>query len=356
MTTTTPTAQPKTAPPPRGTFARLWTPDPRMKYITAGLLAGPVMLFLGWPSTHPAVLTALILLTAYSLFCWTSCFHETVHHTLRGSKFKNIWLGRVIGTILLIPYTCYREVHIRHHAYLNTPNDWELWPYTDPNRSRGFRRVFAWLDLLLGNVTHTIIYGRIYWSRQSPLSDESRRAARNEYIGIVLFWSAVVGAVAWSGLWWPFVRAWIIPAVVAGWIQSGRKFTEHLGMSSYDPLLGTRTVIGHNWVTRLGSFFNFNIFIHGLHHRHPRLPHENLEPKMEEYLQTNPELPYPLFHTYWRATRDMLPHFFKNPGCGINAGAAPPPRAKLPDVQDFVADVATEILPDPAVATLPRKG
>ena len=46
----------------------------------------------------------------------------------------SIWTGRLLGTMMFTPYTAYREVHIRHHAYLNTPRDWELWPYSDPQR------------------------------------------------------------------------------------------------------------------------------------------------------------------------------------------------------------------------------
>ena len=47
--------------------------------------------------------------------------------------------------------------------------------------------------------------------------------------------------------------------MIAGVLQTMRKLTEHLGMASYDPPLGTRAVIGQNWLTRLGSFMNFDI-------------------------------------------------------------------------------------------------
>ena len=42
----------------------------------------------------------------------------------------------------------------------------------------------------------------------------------------------------------------------------------------------------------------------------------------------------------------MLPNMFRNPGCGMNAGAAAPHAAKQPEVRDFVADVAAEVLAD----------
>jgi fatty acid desaturase len=318
----------------------------RLQFLVLYLvLVFPVLLALRWPSDHPAVLIGIMAVLAYVLFCWTSYFHEAAHQTLLGrSKGWSIAWGRIVGTVVGVPYTAYRETHIRHHAYLNAPADWELWPYSDPKRSRTFRRVFVWIDLIFGQVTHALIYGRIYFHRNSPLSPAAGRAIRNEYLVILAFWGAVLGTITWFGVWKEFLIAWIIPLWLGGILQSGRKLTEHLGMAAYDPLLGTRTVIGSNWLTRLCSFVNFKIFVHGLHHRHPQMSHLGLEEKMQEYLTKNPDTPYPVYDSYWSATRAMLPHMFKNPGCGVNAGADPPPRWKLPDVQDFVADVTAEVL------------
>ena len=44
---------------------------------------------------------------------------------------------------------------------------------------------------------------------------------------------------------------------------------------------------------------------------------------MNEYLEQQPELQYPVFRTYSAAVWDMLPILIKNPEVGINAGAAP---------------------------------
>ena len=140
------------------------------------ILVFPVLLALRWPSDHPAVLIGIMAVLAYVLFCWTSYFHEAAHQTLLGrSKGWSIAWGRIVGTVVGVPYTAYRETHIRHHAYLNAPADWELWPYSDPKRSRTFRRVFVWIDLIFGQVTHALIYGRIYFHRNSPLSPAAGR-------------------------------------------------------------------------------------------------------------------------------------------------------------------------------------
>lgn len=323
-----------------------WT-LPRFVFFPAGLvtmwsIAHP------WPIDHWSVVLGWQLCTAYIMFCWTSCFHETAHQTLTGSQRVSIWLGRLLGCLIGAPYTVYRESHIRHHAYLNKPSDWELWPYSDPNASPAFRRVFVWLDLILGAITSPYIYGRIFFHRDSPIkSPQVRRRIRIEYAAVVVFWGTVLSAIAWSGAWLGFFKVWVIPHLLAGMYQNGRKLTEHLGMASYDPLLGTRTVIGDSWLTRICTYMNFDIFVHGPHHRHPRIAHDQLKAKMQEYLAENPDRQYPIFGSYWKATRQMIPWLFRNPGVGMNVGAARPDGERERHVRNFVADVTEEVLADP---------
>ena len=297
-----------------------------------------------WPSDALVSRVVMTCFTAYFMFCWTSCFHETAHQTLTRWRWLDILIGRALGTAVYVPYTVYRESHIRHHAYVNRPNDWELWPYSNPNCSRTFRQVFVLFDILFGFVVAPFIYGRLYFHRNSPLKNpEARRAIAFEYGLIVLFWGFVLYRTASTNSWLHFIQVWMIPHLLAGILQTMRKLTEHLGMSSYDPMLGTRTVIGDNWVTRLGSFVNFDIFIHGPHHRHPRLAQNLLRGKMDEYLATNPDTNYPVYTSYWRATAVMLPFLFQNPGIGVNVGAAPPAEAREKEITNFVADVTLEV-------------
>lgn len=307
--------------------------------------SGIWFLAIRWPADYWAVQCFWTLFTAYFLFCWTSCFHETAHQTLCRSRRVSIWLGRFLGTAMYTPYSVYRESHIRHHAYLNKPTDWELWPYSDPNVSVGFRRVFVWLDLMFGMFTSPLIYGRLFFHKDSPLKNPTlRRTIRNEYIVIALCWGGIFALLTYYSAWLAFLRVWGIPHFIAGIFQSSRKLTEHLGMASYDPMLGTRTVLGSTWVTRFCTFANFDIFIHGPHHRHPRLAHNALGDKMEQYMAENPDVDFPRFSTYLSATWDMLPAMFKKPGVGMNAGAAPPNVAKDEGVENFVSDVNVDVL------------
>ncbi len=247
---------------------------------------------------------------------------------------------------MFVPYNIYRESHIRHHAYLNKPSDWELWPYSDPQSPLWFRRVFVWFDFLFGAVTAMYTYGRIFWHRDSPITNpELRRTIWLEYVFSVIGWGALFALFTVTETWPQFLMAWVIPHLIAGWFQNGRKLTEHLGMKRYDPMYGTRTVVGKSWFTKLCTYLNFDIFIHGPHHRHPRVAHRQLRQKMDEYVKASPNLEYPMFRTYRQAVMDMLPSVIRCPGVGMNAGADAPSSEKL-QVEDYVTDVNQEILAD----------
>jgi fatty acid desaturase len=317
---------------------------PRFLIAPIGLTCELALAFY-WPNEHWAWQVCWTVITAYVFLCWTSCFHEASHQTICGSRTFSVWVGRVIGTFIFVPYSVYRESHIRHHAYLNKPTDWELWPYSDPSTSLWFRRIFCWLEIPLGVVTTPFAYARLYFHPRSPLTNAKvRREIGWEYVGMVATWSLLLGVVTATQTWETFIRAWLIPHYVAALFQVTRKFTEHLGMQSYDPLLGARTVMGRSWLTKIACYFNFDIFLHGPHHRHPRASTNQLCQKMADYQRENSDVEYPVFSSYWSAIKDMLPAI-ANPGVGMNAGGSAPDDEKS-HADDFVVDVTKEILSD----------
>jgi fatty acid desaturase len=302
----------------------------------------------GWPVQHWAVQTGWTICTGYCVFCIGSCYHEAVHHTLNGSRTLSLWVGRLIGTCLMIPFHVYREVHIRHHAYMNSPADWELWPYSDPQASLTFRRVFVWFDFFFGSIASIYIYNRIFFHPQSPIKARNvRRAAIYEFAVCAVVWSVLVGLIAYYGAWSTFFWAWLLPLGIAGSFQTSRKLTEHLGMPSYDPLLGTRTVICRDLPSRVLAFFHFDIFVHGVHHRHPRLAHGALTPTMQGYADHDPDVGTRVYPYYALAMFDMIPFMFKNPGTGMNAGGGPPHFKDCEEVRTFLTDVTAEVLEKP---------
>jgi len=275
-----------------------------------------------WPTGHPIYLACVMLALAYFQHCWTIIFHEDAHYALYPAKrWHNIFNGTIVGTLLLVPFTIYRQVHIRHHNRMNTPDDWELWPYTDPSRSLTFRRMFVALDVLLGAWVGPYIYDRIFWARNSPMTDPGmRRRVAIEFGLIVLFWGSVLGVVAWYGAWQKFAMIYLIPAWLTGLIQTFRKLTEHLGLPAGGAMNGARTVLSQTAIGRAMAWTSFHIEAHGLHHRYPQMPHGNLKRAMDVTEDVAPELVFP---SYWRAVCNMLPHLLR-PGIGVNAWVREP--------------------------------
>jgi hypothetical protein len=101
-------------------------------------------------------------------------------------------------------------------------------------------------------------------------------------------------------------------------------------------------VIGSSWVTRLCSYFNFELFVHGPHHRFPRAPHHQLESKLEEFQRRHPDQPVPVFSTYFAAMRDMLPCLWRNPGVGENAGGVAHYHV-AEGIENFTSEVGTDV-------------
>ncbi len=138
---------------------------------------------------------------------------------------------------------------------------------------------------------------------------------------VVLAWSAFIyGLIAWTSHigfdWRKFDPVWLLPLFLAPMVNTGRKFVEHLGMESSDPILGTRTIVADNVLTRMTSFFNFDIAVHGPHRRNAKLNHNERTPKLRAYQQDHPELLVPVFGSYLAAIIDMAPCLWNRPSTG----------------------------------------
>ncbi|WP_145944388.1 fatty acid desaturase [Fuerstiella marisgermanici] len=296
------------------------------------LIAFPIIACIGqcwwmanYSPTNMAASMIWIPLLAYAWFCIGGLTHEIVHGNLNSTPLVVTVSAKIIGTVLGIPHTVYREVHMRHHAYLNTPLDWEMWPYSDPRASLRFRRIFVWFDIVFAVVATPIIWGRICFSKESPVPLPIRRTMKIEYCGIAVFWLGTIG----TGIWMhqtgrfqfqPEHFIFALPPLLATAVNGLRKIMDHVGTSSFDPLHGTRTVVGPSFITRTLSFFNFDLAVHGPHHRYPKLECSSLKQRMEEISEANPGQRYPIFPSFFAAFVDTLVAMVRNPGVGVNAG------------------------------------
>jgi fatty acid desaturase len=202
-------------------------------------------------------------------------FHEASHYTLHPSRRLNELQGIILGSVIFTPLSAYRWVHNQHHIHLGTPRDPELWPFVDPRATRWKRLLAAAAELLFGFFYTPIIFLRgVLVARRMPRATVRRLI--KEYNICFTLWVAVLSAAISFGVMKEFIIGYLIPAMLAGNLQSLRKFTEHLGLLGQDVPSTTRTVIDTSLLGRLLSVSMLHIDLHGPHHLYAKIPHFHL--------------------------------------------------------------------------------
>lgn len=232
--------------------------------------------------------------------------HEAAHGGLSRRRWLNEAQGIAIGTVSLTPLSVYRYVHARHHAHLGRERDPEFWPYNLPWTPRWVRIVYAWSELVGGWLLTPVLYSvrtAASW-RLVPRHQRARLVA--EWLLLIGAWSAVLAIIGIRGWWEPFVVAHLVPAWLAGIMQTIRKFTEHLGMFGDGIFAMTRHVIYRGPVGRAASTSQLHVEHHAVHHRYARIPYGYLPEATSIALD---ETPAPrIFRNHVEATLDMVPH------------------------------------------------
>jgi fatty acid desaturase len=100
----------------------------------------------------------LALVAAHLMHGLLIGFHEASHGLLRKSRSLNEFDGVLIGIFSFLPFNLYRVVHQRHHMYLATEKDTELWPFVLPRVPRWGRRLSAFLELTVGLFYSPLIF------------------------------------------------------------------------------------------------------------------------------------------------------------------------------------------------------
>ncbi|MCA9102707.1 MAG: fatty acid desaturase, partial [Planctomycetales bacterium] len=224
-------------------------------------------------------------------------FHESSHGTLNPRYRVNELQGIFVGIVAHVPLSVYRYVHGQHHAHICGEGDVELWPFVNPETPRWARRLAAFCEIVFGYVytpfhfLHGVIVGK-------NIPPAQMRRIYLEYALYFVSWTALLAVTAYMGWWKELVIAVIVPGVISGWLQSIRKFTEHMGMLDCTVLGGTRTVVDNGWIGWMFSESMLHIDYHGTHHRYAKMPYYNL-PEATPVVYERAGGNLPLFPTYW---------------------------------------------------------
>jgi len=266
-------------------------------YSTTAVMA--YCLYRGW--IWPLI--PLTLVSSHFMHALLIAFHEAAHGNLTKSKFWNEFDGVLAGIFSLTPFTLYRALHQKHHVNLATEKDLELWPFVDPAQPLWWRRMAAFLELNFAFFYSPYLFWRVFLRRPSPVTNPKvRRRIWIETAAMIVFWGGLLAAVAYFDAWVWFLVLYFIPALIAGNLQSWRKYIEHVGLSGHTGRSATRSIVGDSLPGRLVSLTLLHQPLHGVHHIKSSIPHD----KLSEHVDwLNPEdegdtIPFPNYRAaFW---------------------------------------------------------
>jgi fatty acid desaturase len=284
-------------------------------------------------ANHLVWLTVImVLVCCHLMHGFLIGFHEASHGLLRKNRLLNDFDGVLLGTLSFMSFTLYRAAHQTHHMHLGNVKDEELWPFNDPARPRWQRVLAAMLELNLGMFFTPFLFLRVFLRKDSPIrSRKVRRRIWLEIAGMLAFWTVLLSIDAYFGLWKYFLWTFFVPAVIAGNLQSWRKYIEHVGLTGTTVRAGTRSIVSDTFAGRLFAFTLLHEPYHGVHHLHAGLTHAELPSRRASLQPTDPDEFAP-FHSYRQALWHLL-GCLADPRVGPQWKVAPRPSADIPEAR-----------------------
>jgi len=284
-----PTTCQQTAPLPRPTepdLAALEDPQPPPTHwvsraafplIAAGLVLSQIGVGFAVHHGNFWLAVPLVLLASHFMHGTLIGFHEASHGLLRKNRLLNELDGVLAGVLSFMSFTLYRAAHQTHHMHLATERDEELWPFVNVQTPRWARRLAAFIELNAGLFFTPFLFWRIFFRKDSIIrSRKVRRRIWAEFWALVIFWSAVVAAVTHWNVWPYFLWTYLAPGLIAGNLQSWRKYIEHVGLSGHTARSATRSIVADSWSGRMLSLTLLHEPFHGVHHLKAGLHHYEL--------------------------------------------------------------------------------
>jgi fatty acid desaturase len=286
---------------PRWSGTGIWLLFAGAFYVTGGLLFWSLTAGAWW------AVVPLILVLAHIMHGHLIAFHEAAHGSLCPLPRLNDALGVLIGLHSFMGFSLYRELHHSHHSYLATERDEELWPFVLPRLPRWFRCLAAGSELIFGLIHTPMLFLRTFIRQGTIITNRNRRRRIWGELGLIgLVWAVVLAVVVYWNAWNYLVVMYVLPAGLAGFMQSLRKYIEHMGMAGDTVLSLTRSVVSPGLLGRFVAFTLFHEPYHGAHHKYAGLPHAVL-PEFADHLEPRDPTERGPFPTYRHALLDMLP-------------------------------------------------
>ncbi len=233
-------------------------------------------------------------------------FHEASHGLLRKNRTLNEVDGVLAGVLSFMSFTLYRVAHQTHHSHLATERDVELWPFVKTDSPRWVRRLTAVIELNAGLLFTPFLFWRLFFVKNSIVRNRKvRKRIWGEFFLLIGTWTLVLLAVNHWNMWTYFIWVFLVPGIIAGNLQSWRKYIEHVGLSGHTAKSATRSIVADTWSGRLLSLTLLHEPLHGVHHLKSGLPHASY-PHLAPLLQPEREGDLPVFPNYRSAVKHLL--------------------------------------------------
>jgi fatty acid desaturase len=311
-----------------------WVARAAFPLIVAALVASQAAIGLAVNHGWYWLAVPFVLLASHFMHGILIGFHEASHGMLRKSRFLNDLDGIIAGTLSFMSFTLYRVAHQTHHSHLATARDEELWPFVVVDSPRWQRRLVAFIELNAGLVFTPFLFARMFLRKGSFVRNKKvRRRIWMEFALVIAANTLLFAAVTWFHVWSYFLWMYLAPAIIAGNLQSWRKYIEHVGLSGHTSKSATRSIVADTWSGRLLSLTLLHEPFHALHHMKAGLPHAEL-PRHAALLHPSEPGELPVFPSY----RSALAHLFRqlsDPRTGshwpdpLPTGASMPLESKL---------------------------
>lgn len=281
---------------PKGLFSK------RPGHFTAKLVFALALIGAGWAAialtSNWLVITLAVLVNGLMYAHLVELQHECLHEHAYSRRWLNRLAGFACGVPMLSSFWHYKYDHLKHHAYLGTPQNREFFNYrfrdleSVPGFLRGCFHLGRYRDVAV-NIGRSLL-GRLDPQVTKPLA---AKKIRTEYLALAVVLTVVIAcSIATSSL--VVLIAWAVPVLA---ISEPAHFLielpEHFGLNSQtDPnvLTNTRTVRAG----RFARWFTNGNDLHTAHHFHQGIPMARvpeLHALIEERIATI-EPSYPAFY------------------------------------------------------------
>jgi fatty acid desaturase len=228
--------------------------------------------------------------------------HECLHEHAYRRRSLNRLVGFLCGVPMLSAYWHYKYDHLRHHAFLGTPQNREFFNYrfsglgTVPGFLRGCYHLGRYADV--GRNLNRSVIGR---TNPQVTKSSAARKIRTEYQILAMLLIGACAASVVSGTLF-LIWVWVLPLLlVAEPAHFLIELPEHFGLNTQtnpDVLSNTRTVNAG----KLARWYTNSNDIHTAHHYHQGVPMANvraLHGLIEGKIATVED-------SYWSFYRDVI--------------------------------------------------